>query len=443
MNTTVNSRPTPGRALRQTRRVPVMALSLLALAAPGPLLAQPDGITLTAEDAVRMALEQDPALAAARSRLDAASSGVREARAPFNLRGEVAPAVGFTNGNALLSQQIDIGGRRAAQTRAATGLQSAAAAEIHLARLDTAAGVRTAYFDLVRAMTVEATAAEAANLAGQIRDSVRRRVEIGEAPEVQATRSEIEAARAQQETARARGESRGRLAVLNLLLGRPADAPITPAETPGLPENPAQLPELLELARRQRPELAVVQGLIEAQRGEVAVARSQRRPELFAELTSDIWSLDRSAIRSGNFGIQARLSFPLFDRGRLRAGVDRAEAGVREREAELASATRTLQIEIQRAAAELTAARDIALNYQTQILPRTQELLQATRAGFDAGLSSFLEVLEAQRIARLTQVEYLTALFEATRARIQLDRALGAVPGMASAPMAAAGRKDR
>jgi outer membrane protein TolC len=115
--------------------------------------------------------------------------------------------------------------------------------------------------------------------------------------------------------------------------------------------------------------------------------------------------------------------------------VDRAQAGVREQEAELAARTRTLSIEVQQAAAALTAAREAALGYQTTILPRTQELLRATRAGFDTGLTSFLEVLEAQRVARLTQTEYLTALFEATRARIALDRALGAGPGLTPTPV--------
>ena len=342
----------------------------------------------------------------------------------------MAPGVGFTNGNALVSQQLDIGGRRSARARAATGLRSAAQAELDLARLQVASGARAAYFDLVRARAVETAAADAAALARQIRDAVRRRVEIGEAPMVQATRADIEAARAEQEVARAQGEERSRRAALILLLGRPADAPLAPSDALAVPETPAGTAELVEQAQRQRPELAVVRGLIAARRGDVAVARAERRPELFAELASDVWSLDRDPFNRRNLGVQARLSFPLFDRGRLRAGVDRAQAGVREQEAELAGTARTLGIEISRAAAELAAAREVALNYQTAILPRTQELLQATRAGFDAGLTSFLEVLEAQRLARLTQTEYLNALFEATRLRIALDRALGAIQGL-------------
>jgi cobalt-zinc-cadmium efflux system outer membrane protein len=407
-----------------------LILSLLIVAA-APGAARAEGPALTAEEAVRLSLEQSPAVTAARSRLEAAFAGVRGARAPFNPQGEVAPGVGFTNGIALLSQQIDISGRRSAETRAASGVRAGAQADLDLTRLRVAAGARTAYFDLVRARAVETAASDAAALARQLRDAVRRRVEIGEAPMVQLVRSDIEVARAEQEAARVQGEVRGGLAALNLLLGRPAEALLTPSETLAVPDAPAGIAELVEQAQRQRPELGVMRGLIEARRGEVAVARSQRRPELFAELASDMWSLDRDRLNSRNLGFQARLSFPLFDRGRLRAGVDRAQAGVREQEAELAATSRALGTEIQRAAAELVAAREVALNYQTTILPRTQELLRATRAGFDTGLTSFLEVLEAQRLARQTQTEYLNALFEATRARIALERALGAVPGLA------------
>jgi outer membrane protein TolC len=201
-----------------------------------------------------------------------------------------------------------------------------------------------------------------------------------------------------------------------------------------IPAGVTPTADLVAQAHAQRPELAAVRGLIQARRGEVAVARAQGRPELFAEAAADVWSLDRDPFNSRNLGIQARLSFPLFDRGRLRAGVERAQAGVREQEAELEAAARAVSIEIEQAAAQLSAAREVALSYETTILPRTRDLLKSTRAGFETGLTSFLEVLEAQRLVRQTQTEYLNAVFDAARARIALDRALGAVPGLSSTP---------
>lgn len=426
---------TAGSKMRAGPRLDALAITLLLSIGSVPGAAQTSAADLSPEEAVRLAVEQSPQVSAARSRLEAAAAGLRVAQAPFNLQGELSPGAGFTNGNAVLSQPLDLGGRRSAQSRAAAGHQSAASAELSLVRLQVAADCRAAYYDLVRARAVELAASEAATLTGQIRDAVRRRVEIGEIPSVQLTRAEIELGRAEQEALRSRGEVRSRQGTLNVLLGRPAEAALAPTGGLTAPDAPGVIADLLLLAQRQRPELAVVRGLIEARRGEVAVARAERRPELFAELATDVWSLDRDRFNSRNIGFQARLSFPLFDRGRLQGGVDRAQAGVREQEAELAAASRTLDIEIGRAAAELSAAREVALNYQTTLLPRTRELLRATRAGFETGLTSFLEVLDVQRLLRQTQTEYLNALFEATRARIALDRALGTAPGLAPIPV--------
>ncbi len=64
------------------------------------------------------------------------------------------------------------------------------------------------------------------------------------------------------------------------------------------------------------------------------------------------------------------------------------------------------------------------------MLPHTEELVRATRTGYESGLTSFIEVLEAQRVARQTQVEYQAALFSGVRARVALDQAVGVVPGL-------------
>ena len=166
---------------------------------------------------------------------------------------------------------------------------------------------------------------------------------------------------------------------------------------------------------------------MDARRGDVEVARARTRPTLSAELATDIWSLDRSgdSFRSRNLGFQARLSFPLFDR-RSGAAVVRTAALARAQEAELAAGLRAVTLEVERARADLTAAREVALGYQQNILPQTVELLTATRSGFERGLVSFVEVLDAQRVVRQTRTEYLTALYDAVRASAALDLAHGA-----------------
>src|SRR5688500_13534832 len=92
--------------------LPCLAGDVLAQPAPAQPATPPAALAapLTEAEAVALAVRQSPAVAAARSRLEAAAASVRGARAPFNPQAEVAPGVGFTNGNALLSQQFDISG---------------------------------------------------------------------------------------------------------------------------------------------------------------------------------------------------------------------------------------------------------------------------------------------------------------------------------------------
>ncbi len=405
-------------------RIPI---GVLLLVTARSALSQQD---LSAEDAVRRAVASSPAVRAAQSRVDAAEAALRAARAPFGVMAEAAPGVGFTNSVAALSHRIDIGGRRSAAAAAAEGEVAIGRAGLDAARLQEAAEARTAYFDLVRARTVESGARESAKVVEQLRDLVRRRVEIGEAPAIQATRAEIEAARAQQDVLRAGGEARGLEAALNVRLGNPPETPLRVSDAFPPPETRTAA-QLSADAVRRRPEIAEAQGRIAARRGEVAVARAHGKPDLFAELATDIWSVDRrESWNSRNVGIQARLSFPLVDGGAIRNNVRRAEAGVREREAELAGLTRQITMEVERAHAEARAANEVVSNYQRTILPQTEDLLRATRIGFETGLSSFLEVLEMQRAARMTQAEYQSALFTAARSRIQLERATAAIPGL-------------
>jgi cobalt-zinc-cadmium efflux system outer membrane protein len=413
---------------KRVRPWQLTTLVCLFLSVRGVAAAPADDGQIDVTGAIRLALAQSPTVRAGRHRLEAAEASLRRARSAARPTVELAPGVGFTNGNALLAQEIDIAGRRGAASRVAAGDREAAAAEFSLARLQAAADAQLSYFDLVRAEGGVDAAEEAATLARRIAESVRRQVEAGLAPPIQATRAEIEVARAEGELLRAAGDRRARAAALNLRFGRSPEAAVVPVDALPLPAAPASGRELTERALAQRPDLQIARARLEARRGSVEAARAQGRPFLAAEVPADIWSLDRDPFQSEDLGFQVRLSMPLFAGSVRRAEVDRARASVREGEAELETETRAAAIEIARAAAELEAARSVALTYQERILPRSQELLSASERGFEQGLSSYLEVLEAQRVARQTRSEGLVALFEAVRARIALDRALGTLP---------------
>jgi outer membrane protein TolC len=300
-----------------------------------------------------------------------------------------------------------------------------ALAGLQAARHGRAFDVASAYYDLVRARGEAAAVAESARLAHELVALVRRRVEVGEAPQVQVTRAQIEAARVDQELVRAGGAVVSRLATLRLLIGD--ESLLHDAVGKELPDEPAppELPSLLTQALLNRAEVARARTLVEVAEAEVGIARANRRPSLYGGVSADIWSLDRNPFQSQNLGLQAFLSFPLLDRGSLRADEARTRALVSAAQREVEAVKQQVRIEVTRAAQELGPRLRVAANYRTQILPQSQELLDATRRGYEAGLSTLLDVVDAQRTARLTRTEHLNALHDALRADLELRRAAG------------------
>jgi outer membrane protein TolC len=207
------------------------------------------------------------------------------------------------------------------------------------------------------------------------------------------------------------------------------------ADSLALPESPLTIETLLESALQNRPEAALIRAELALRQGTLTVAERATRPTLSADLTADAWSLDpysyRQRTAAGNlplFGVQLRLGFPLGKDGAQQAEIARARAEVAGQEAQREAVHRRIILEVESNLANLTAARTVALRYQDVIVPKAEELYRATRAGYENGLSSLPEVLEAQRTLYQTRREFGSALYHAARAHVLLDAALGTLP---------------
>jgi len=403
-------------------RIPLSALLLLLIVAG---TARAD--TLTAAEVVQRGLGRSPAILAARQRTEAAQSALQAAGLLPAPRLEVAPGVGFTNGNAFLTKSFDISGERKARSQAAQGELDVALAQERWVRQQVATQLRIAYFELVRSRRAESQIQDALTLARVIQARIMRRVELGEAPAVQGIRADIETVKLEQERIRAHSEVTAQLATLNRLLGRASEIELIPSDSLLLPIEPLAIEVLLSRAKTQRPELAQAQAQLQVSEGEISLVKARSRPTLSLDLATDFWSLDRrSTIQP--LGLQVRYSLPFGIDYSQRAQLKKAQAERSAEEAELDVRQQAVAIEVERAALKLRAARTAALNYEAEVLPRVEMLFAITRKGFDDGLTSFVEVLEAQRSARISHQEYEILLMEALRADLALAGALGENP---------------
>ncbi|MCW5935305.1 MAG: TolC family protein [Fimbriimonadia bacterium] len=383
----------------------------------------------TIERAIQQAIEHNAGIQAASEELNQVKARLTGIKAGFNPELEIAPGMGFTNSNAFISQQIDISGVRSIQVRAAHAEVLVAQARLDLARLTIAAEVARAFYDLIRAREVLSLTEEEAKVVTRMTFATSKRVESGDAPAAQKTRAEIELARVKQRVAQAQAEATAAQTVLNSLLANPLQVTIT--LTGSLNTTLYQeSAHVLDSALKSRPEMRQAEAKIGAAKAELDLAKSRSRPSLFADLTTDAWSLNRRSFQSDRFGFQVRLTLPLLDRGQLRSEERAAQAHLAQQEAQRKETERQILSEVYRKQTLFTSARMVADEYGRDVVPRALSLLESNQKGYEAGLISFLEVLDTQRAVASIRTEALEALFKAKQAEIALLQAIGSMPGL-------------
>jgi outer membrane protein len=446
-----------------------MATATAAAQTPAPQAgAPPQAFTL--EQAIRYAADHYPTVRAAIEQVNASAAGVDVARGAYlprldstwqtnratanNIFGQLLPqsvippisgpvlpspttASAWSSAVGALAswEPIDLGLRRATVAGADAAVARARADEA-LTRLDVQDAVGAAFLEALAAQ--EAVSAVQADLDRRnvLRNAVQALVDNQLRPGADLSRAEAERAAAETRVIEARRDATLAQVALTRLLGITAAAPVaanggallaqaSPAPAAGSPPPPAAHP----LAQAQQ---AAVE---QAQAAEHVLARTDL-PRVFVESSVSARGSGASAagpfesgagglgLERANWAAGVQVVFPnVFDVSSLRARKAAAAASSRAEAARYDEALLTVTSRQQSAAAQLDAARAVAANTPVQLDAARQSESQA-RARYDAGLTSIVEVADAQSLLaqaevqdRLARVAVWQALLAAAVAR--------------------------
>jgi cobalt-zinc-cadmium efflux system outer membrane protein len=330
---------------------------------------------------------------------------------------ELSPGFGFTNGNNVLGQELDIFGRR----RAASTL---AAAQTYLAQIDIASAKATVSKQFLTSLA-QAIAADkevenalAARSAAQaLRSAVAKQQEIGEAPRLHVTRSEMEVLRAEQVVALAKSRQAAAQAGVSSLLGEQL--------------NFAEIawPTVVPSGTEARSfELLVAEAQFSESEAQSQVVRSDYAPSVSAGIASDAWSLDRRAFNRNNFGVQLTFRVPLFNAGQRRDAIQSTNLAAAAARAKVEEARRAASLRLTQAQISHATLLQVSKAYDGDVIPNGEAMLAAMTDGYSAGIVTMLEVLEAQQTMFKLRQERVQALLELRLADIQLWDAQLALP---------------
>jgi cobalt-zinc-cadmium efflux system outer membrane protein len=318
----------------------------------------------------------------------------------------------------LLSQPLELGGKRAARVQAAQRGREGAGAALAQRRAEVRAETAAAWFAVLAAQEQLRLAQQASELARRVASATGRRVVAGKVSPVEETRAQVAASTVGLELIRAQSTLATARARLAALWGNPSPRfEQVAGEFEALPELPALAAQRALLA--QAPAMQVAQVELERRQALTQVERSRRAPDV---------ALTVGSRRSEELGrsqavIGLSVPLPLFDRNQG-ALLEAARRTDKARDGLAATAAR-LETELVQAREDYASARAQAQTLRDEILPGARSAYEATSTGFDYGKFGFLDVLDAQRTLLQAQSHYLTTLADAHRAQAAISRILG------------------
>jgi outer membrane protein TolC len=246
----------------------------------------------------------------------------------------------------------------------------------------------------------------------------------GVVPGIDVLRAQVQMQERQQAVLSAENQ----LAKQRMNLARTIGLPLTQSFelTDKVPYSPlAELNLEEELARTysRRPEYLAAEARLHAAERQVVAARQERLPTLDVFGDFGVFGPAPGSAQQ-TFSVAAGLRVPVFDGGRIKSDVIQAQANVRQLKSQLEDLRGRIELEVRSAILDVTTSNDqVAVAQQSIVLAADQ--LKQSQDRFRSGVSTSLEVVQAQEAVATANETLIQATYLNNVAKLSLARALG------------------
>jgi multidrug efflux system outer membrane protein len=332
----------------------------------------------------------------------------------------------------MLSYEVDLWGKLASANQAAKASFLAAGHNQDAVRLSVASAAAQLYFNIL-ALNADIKITQDTIVSREESYKlykVQYEHELANGLVLRQSKAELDSTRAQLPTLlEQKDKAESSLAVLLGYSPREImGAGITPGKEldamPVPPLAPAELPSnLLE----RRPDIAAAEQALIASNFNIGVARAAFFPTISLSSLYGVSSMDIQNIYNGTgpaWQLGSSLAGPVIDFGRTASGVELAKARNQEQLAVYKNSVRTAFKEVKDALSAQVHSRD-----EEQALAdeerEVKEALRLANLRYAAGLSSYIEVLDAERNLYSVQIALVATKLKRLNASVNLYKALG------------------
>jgi outer membrane protein, heavy metal efflux system len=409
-------------------------IGLGAVLVPGPLVAQ----ELWTEEAIVAGVQASFALQASRASAAADAERPGQVRWPFPMV-EVMPMPGMIldgeiGAQVMARQTIPWPGRLAANRTARLRLAEAGAHEADALGLDLVMAARMTFAELWGLQEQVARIQEYITQLELYREAALAQYAAGRGPQQAVLGIQVEAEILAQRLEALREDRAGLVARIEALTGgsvriSAADRLAPPAAGTGRPGAGDRAIGAGAASYRaglaEHPVLAAGRAMVEAEESMAAMSRTMLRPEFTVGVNLNLSRMAWDRMYGQEPVMPAvGVMLPLW-RGGVRAQVREAELRATQRELETADARVRLEAELDDVLTQLDRVQARIARYEGQLRPQVRQTLEASLAGYQAGATRFLELLDTQRMALDVEVDLIMARVREAALVARLDSLTG------------------
>jgi len=435
----------PASAHRRDKRWRALPILALALAPLAHAQAPP---TLTLQQAEALAIQNHPRLQATRNEEGYANQQIIENRAPFypNVTGNLTASqanIGARIGAGSLTdsriynrvgqgieiEQLITDSGRTSSLVASSRLQAQATAQTSTAtRYDILLQVNRAYFEVLHAQAVVKVAQETVGARQLLSDQVTELAKNQLKSQLDVSFAEVNVSQAKLLLVRAQNAVQQSLAELGRAMGSDQPANYQLADEPLPSGPPGTVDDLVTQAIGNRPELAGLRYTRDAAYRFADEEKDLSKPTVSAVavvgLLPYIDTPPNNPIPGEYEGIGANVSFPLFNGHLFSARREAASQRAQESDQRLRDEQQRISRDVRVAWANANDAFQ-RIDVTAQLLRQAALALSLAQGRYELGLSSIVELTQAQLNLTEAEIENLNAKYEYQSDNSALEYTIG------------------
>ena len=350
----------------------------------------------------------------------------------LGLRGEIAPGVKFPkvigpfsyfDVRASATQRL-FDWKAIQQYRAAARSEDVSKFNLKDARDLVVLATGNSYLQAIAGAARVDTAQAQVGTAKALYDKAVAQQQAGTSPAIDTLRAQVQYQTRQQQLIAATNDYAKQKLTLERVIG------LAPGQEFSLVENapyePFPIPEVDEAVQRayaSRSDYKAAQSRVKAAQFESSAARAGYYPSLnFSADYGEIGAVPGDVLPT--FHAVGTLNIPIFEGGKVHSDMLKADASLRQAEAQLADVRGLIDQDVRNAIFDLKSSADLVQVAQSNVNLAEQALTQS-QDRFSAGVTDNLEVVQAQEAVASAHESLISSLYSHNLAKVSYARAVG------------------